>query len=329
MRDSYARFEANGIKLYAVSYDDQETLREFAGAQHIPYPLLSDVDSEVIKRYGILNTEVSRDDAFLYGIPFPGAYVTDESGRVLAKFFHDTYKKRDSPETLIDAALGQILLDEEAPRASGGSDDIRITAAIHGGKGSIRQGILRKLVVRFELGEGLHIYGEPVPQGMVATRVEVTGPPGFTTLDAELPPTETLHLEAMGVDLEVWSGTVDIAVPFYARGELASETRPLDADNIDIQVTVRYQACTAQECLLPRTETLTLSPAMDVIDVPRLGVHVGHGQRESDYDSMPAMRRLLWRKVKSNPLGLPKFIWKNLKLELQARKRLKQGNESD
>ena len=143
----------------------------------------------------------------------------------------------------------------------------------------------------FELGEGLHIYGEPVPQGMVATQVEVTGPPGFTTLEAELPPTETLHLEAMGVDLEVWSGTVDIAVPFYARGELASETRPLDAATIDIQVTVRYQACTDQQCLLPTTETFTLSPAMDVIDVPRLGVHVGHGQRESDYDSTPALRR--------------------------------------
>ncbi len=295
MRDSYPSFEAKGIKLYAVSYDDQETLREFAQAQNIPYPLLSDIDSEVIKRYGILNTEVSRDDAFLYGIPFPGAYVTDENGRVVAKFFHDTYKKRDSPETLIDAALGQITLDEAAPQVSGGSDEIRITAAIHGGKGSIRQGILRKLVVRFELGEGLHIYGEPVPQGMVATQVEVSGPPGFTTLDPELPPTETLQLEAMGVDLEVWSGTVDIAVPFYARGELASETRPLDADTIDIHVEVRYQACTDQECPLPRTETFTLSPAMDVIDVPRLGIHLGHGQRECDYDSVPAMRRLLWR----------------------------------
>ena len=150
MRDSYARFEAHGIKLYAVSYDDRQTLQEFAEAQDIPYPLLSDIDSEVIKRYGILNTEVSPDDAFLYGIPFPGTYVTDESGRVLAKFFHDTYKKRDSPETLIDAALGEIILDEAAPRVTGGSDDIRITAAIHGGKGSIRQGILRKLVVRFE-----------------------------------------------------------------------------------------------------------------------------------------------------------------------------------
>ena len=94
MRDSYAKFETHGVKLYAVSYDDQETLKEFAQTQNIPYPLLSDLDSAVIERYGILNTEVSKDDAFLYGIPFPGIYVVDESGKVVAKFFHDTYKKR-------------------------------------------------------------------------------------------------------------------------------------------------------------------------------------------------------------------------------------------
>ncbi len=327
MRDAFSKFVEHDIKLYAVSYDDQETLSEFAREQNIPYPLLSDIDSEVIRQYGILNTMVSKDDAFLYGIPFPGVYVTDEEGRVSAKFFHDTYKKRDSAESLIDAALGRISLDASAPSAVAATDDdIRITATMHGGKGSIRQGVLRKLVVRFELGEGLHIYGEPVPQGMVATNVEVVAPDGFITLEPELPPTETLHLEAMNVDLQVWSGTVDYVIPCYPVGELASETRPLDRDSIDIEVKVRYQACTDQECLLPRTDTLSLTLPMDVIDLPNLGMHAGHGQREGGYDSTPAMRRLLWRKFKTNPLGLPKLIWKSIKLERQARKRARQKN---
>ena len=323
MRDSHARFEAHGIKLYAVSYDDQQTLGEFADAQSIPYPLLSDIDSAVIRQYGILNTEVSRDDAFLYGIPFPGVYVTDEEGTVVAKFFHDTYKKRDSPETLIDAALGRIQIEDDAPQVSGGDDEIRITATIRGGSGSMRQGIIRKLVVRFELPQGMHIYGEPVPAGLTAAAVTVTGPPGLGTLPTEFPPTEPLHLHSMGVDLEVWSNTVDIVVPVYAKGELASETRPLDSDSIALDIQVRYQACNDNECLLPRTETFTLDLPMDVIDVPKLGPHRGHGQREGSYDSMPAMRRLIWRKLKENPLGLPRFMWKNLKLELAARRRQK------
>lgn len=326
MRDSFDKFEANDIKLYAVSYDDQETLREFAEAQSIPYPLLSDIDSATIKNYGILNTEVSSDDAFLYGIPFPGVYVTDEDGVVVAKFFHDTYKKRDSPEALIDAALGRIQIDEDAPQASGGEQDIRITAALRGGKGSIRQGIIRKLVVRFELAEGLHIYGEPVPPGLTATQVTVNGPAGLATLPTEFPATETLHLESMGVDLEVWSNTVDIVVPIYAKGELVSEVRPLDSDGIALDIKVRYQACNDSECLLPRTESLSLDVPMDVIDVPRLGIHTGHGQREGSYDSTPALRRLLKRKFKQNPLSFPRFIWKNIKLEWAARKRRKSGD---
>ena len=288
---------------------------------------MSDVESEVIRRYGILNTEISEDDAFLYGIPFPGVYVTDEDGLVTAKFFHDTYKKRDSADTLIDAALGHIEIADDAPSASGGDDEIKLTVAVHGGNASIRQGVIRKLVVRFELGEHLHIYGEPVPTGMVATSVTVSGPPGFRTMAPEFPPTKELHLASLGLDLHVYSGLVDIVVPFYADGELASETRPLDVDSVDIEVQVRYQACTNDECLLPRTESFTLNLSLDVVDTPSLGFHKGHGQREGAYDSTPAMRRLFLRKFKKNPLGLPKFIWKNIKLELAARRRARQSKE--
>ena len=323
MRDSHPSFAAEGIKLYAVSYDDQDTLKEFADGQGIPYPLLSDIDSRVIREYGILNTEVSKDDLFLYGIPFPGVYVCDEEGVVVSKFFHDSYKKRESPEALIDAALGRIQIDESAPRASGGEDAIRITAAIRGGRGSIRQGIIRHLVVRFQLADGLHIYGEPVPGGLVATAIKVKGPEGLHTLPAEYPATETLHLAALDVDLEVWSGEVDIVIPFYPTGELVSETRPLDADSATLDIEVRYQACNDQECLLPRTEHLSLELPLEVIDVPNLAVHTGHGQREGNYDSKPALRRLLWRKVKEHPLSVPKFLWKNIRMELAARRRVK------
>jgi len=323
LRDAFSKFEANDIKLYALSYDDQAALKQFAEQQDIPFPLLSDPESRVIREYRILNTEVSRDDFLIYGIPFPGVYVCDESGVVTAKFFHDTYKKRDSPEVLIDAALGKIVLDEEAPRADGGDKDIGISVSVRGGKGTVRQGLIRHLVVRFELADGLHIYGEPVPDGMVATSIEVSGPPGLITQDMRTPPAETLHLSSMGLDLPVWSGTVDLVVPFYAVGELVSETRPLDAENCDIEVIVRYQACDDDECRLPQTERFTLNLGMDVIDIPKISLHLGHGQREGNYDGKPALRRLLWRKFKANPIGPFRFMIKSMGLERQARRRAK------
>lgn len=275
----------------------------------------------MIRRYGILNDRIAPGEAMLHGIPYPGVYVTDEDGVVVAKFFHDTYKKRDSPELLIDAALGRIELADDTPRATGGEPSVRITAAVHGGRGTIRQGIRRQLVVRFELDAGLHIYGEPVPDGLVPTSVHVDGPPGLVVEAPICPPTEPLHLESLGVDLAVWSGVVDIVVPFYAVGELASEVRPLDVDAVTLDVTVRYQACNDETCLLPRTEKLSLRVPLDVIDVPNVALHTGHGQREAGYDGSPHLRRLMWRKVRAHPLAFLRFIGKSIGLELAARRR--------
>lgn len=300
-------------------------LRAFSEKQNVPYRLLSDVDSEVIRRFDILNDQVGRDDAFLEGIPYPGVYVTDEDGVVVAKFFHDTYKKRDSPELLIDAALGRRVLSEGAPSASGGDEEVRLSAQVHGGKGTIRQGIRRELVVRCELGEGVHVYGEPVPEGMVPTGVTLSGPPGLVFEAPIFPPTESLRLESMGMELPVWSGTFDIVVPFHAVGELASETRPLDAKTAEIEVEVCYQACNDAVCFPPKSEKLGLQLDLDVIDVPALSLHKGHGQREGNFAVAPHLLRLMFRKLRKNPLGMPRYFWKNYKLERAARRRLREG----
>lgn len=320
MRDAFAKFEAAGIKLYALSYDDQETLTEFAEKQGVQYTLLSDTDSRVIKQYGLLNEQLSKKDAFLYGIPYPGVYVCDENGTVVSKFFHDSYKKRESPEMLIDAALGRITIDETAPQAVSSDDGIRITAALHGGNGSFRQGIVRQLVTTFELPDGLHIYGEPVPQGLTATEIRVEGPDGLVTLPIEAPPTAPLHLEALGIDLNVWSGTVTLAIPLYPVGELVSECRPIDEREVELSVHVTFQACTNETCLLPQTRSLTLRVALEEVDVPNLPIHTGHGQREGSYDSTPAMKRLIWRKIRKNPLRLLQFIWNRKRMERRSKR---------
>ncbi len=296
-------------------------MSEFAEKQQIPYPLLSDVHSDVIRRYDILNTEIAPGEIPVYGIPFPGTYVTDEDGVVVAKFFHDSYKKRDSPEILIDAALGNIQLDESAPQATRGDQEVRVTAAVRGGKGTIRQGIVRHLVVRFEMGTGLHVYGEPVPEGMLPVRIEVASIPGLVFMQEIRPPSEALRLSEMGLELQVWSGTADFILPFYPTGELASEVRPLDMDSVNLEVSVRFQACDDHTCLLPRTENFSLEVPLDVIDVPALGLHMGHGQREATYSSMPHARRLFARKIRESPLGAIRFVAKLLGMQIRARSR--------
>ncbi|MFT5444407.1 MAG: hypothetical protein ACI8W3_003462 [Myxococcota bacterium] len=319
MRDAFSKFQDAGIELYAISYDDEEVLREFSEKQNIPYRLLSDIDSEVITRYGILNDQIGRAGAFLEGIPYPGVYVTDEDGIVVAKFFHDTYKKRDSPEQLIDAALGRLVISDDEPCVTGGDEEVQISAFIHGGKGTIRQGIFRQIVLRCELGEGIHIYGQPVPEGMIPTTISVSAPAGLIVQDPVFPPTETLRLESMNMELPVWSGTIDIVVPFYPVGELVSEIRPLDMESAPLEVSIRYQACNDDVCFPPKTEKFAFDLELDVIDIPKVGMHLGHGQREAAYNGTPHLRRLILRKSLKNPLGIPRIILKSIKLELAAR----------
>lgn len=267
LQEALPKFKAAGLKLYVVSYDSAVALAEFAKHHKITYPLLSDEGSKVIDRYGIRNHFVTKDQVPYYGIPFPGTYLVDEQGLVEAKFFHRNLAQRESADSILDSALGKILLGENEPTAEAGTDAIRITAAYHGGGGKLRQGFVRDIVVRFDLKAGVHIYSDPVPNGMVATKIRVSGPPGLHVEEMVSAPTHSLERPGLKEELRVWSGQVDFKIPVWVDDRIASltsETR----DKVDIQIEIAYQSCDKQSCHIPRKETLTLT-------VP-VAPHLGH-----------------------------------------------------
>ena len=111
-------------------------------------------------------------------------------------------------------------------------------------------------------------------------------------------------------------------------GELASEVRPLDRDSVRLEVRVRYQVCDDEVCHLPRTEVFELELPLDVIDVPKIPLHAGHGQREGRYDGRRSLRRLMLRKLREHPLGFLRFIGKTFRLEREARARARAGTDA-
>ena len=80
-----------------VSYDSTDILSRFARRSKITFPLLSDVGSKVIDAYGIRN-EARRD-----GLPHPGTIIVGTDGKVVAKLFHEGYRKRHLSEEIIAA----------------------------------------------------------------------------------------------------------------------------------------------------------------------------------------------------------------------------------
>ncbi|MAE94639.1 MAG: peroxiredoxin [Deltaproteobacteria bacterium] len=295
LQEALPKFEAAGIKLYAISYDTSEELAEFAQHHGITYPLLSDKGSKVIRKLGIQNHHVTKEQVPYYGIPFPGTYLLDESGAVAEKFFSRSLAAREAAESVIDSALGEILLGEEEPTGTGGDDDIRISATYHGGGGTLKAAVRRQIVVRFELAPGLHIYDEPVPQGMVATRIRVEGPEGLHTGDVSKPTPHPLKLPGLDQPLSVWDGRVDFAIPVWADDRVVGLMDEVPEDAVEIDVHVDYQACR-----IPQSETLSLRVPV----APYLG-HDLPGQLAGAVMTTMDTRKLIMRKVRRGLLRSP------------------------
>ena len=103
----------------AISYDPPETLKAFTDRFGITYPLLSDVGSPTIRRFGILNTVAeeavgpNKDDPDvaadvlkyvsevgaserMVGIAYPGTFMLDPDGTVTSRHFEVSYIERNT-----------------------------------------------------------------------------------------------------------------------------------------------------------------------------------------------------------------------------------------
>ena len=249
LQDHKAEFDAAGIKLFAISYDSVEALGTFAERYGIEYPILSDVDSKVIREFGILNTLVRPDETESYGIPFPGSYLVGANGKVITKFFNQQYQARETAPAMMHAGFGLPI----APsllchgQASGG-DGIHISAdlltkTLHPQQRSL-------IYVTLDLAEGLHVYGEPASDGFLPTKVEVTGTEGLTFGEPQFPETKLLRIQEIDEEFNTYDGNLQIVIP------VVSNIR--EARSASITLEVSFQACTDAMCYIPRTETITL-----------------------------------------------------------------------
>ena len=74
LQNAKQRFEAQGLKLAAISYDSVEILKSFADRQKIEFPMLSDSDSQVIRAYGVLNEQAT---GMTKDMALPGYFFID------------------------------------------------------------------------------------------------------------------------------------------------------------------------------------------------------------------------------------------------------------
>jgi hypothetical protein len=242
-----AEFDAAGIAVFAVSYDPVEEQRAFADEFGITFPLLADPDHAVIEATGILNTLVQPDEG-VYGIPFPGTYVLRTDGSVEEKLFFQHYRSRSSASSVLREGFGLDFEVENHPRAEAEGEGVRVSATLGGESMVLMETSM--LYVDLDLDEGLHVYGQPIPEGYIPTEVTVEAPEGITVGEPRYPSTVSFHVEGIDADFQTFEGETRVAVMIQRTEN--------DLESISIDVTVRFQACNERECYLPQTKTLHL-----------------------------------------------------------------------
>ena len=236
------------------------------------FALLSDVDSAVIRDFGILNTLISPEDPeeaagmSFYGVPFPGVYVTDEHGVVTEKFFHRHFATRESAGAIRDSALGEILSRHEAPAIELSTDQVQISAFLS--DPALRFETQSTVYVRFELEDGLHMYGRPLPEGYIASEATIPDTTGLRVGNERYPATHPRAFPELGVTLSVYEGIVDVAIPVTPNAELFNPANRDQPEELEIPVSVLFQACSETICYTPRIQQLSLTVPVEPLVRP-------------------------------------------------------------
>ncbi len=74
IRDQYSDFEEYGIIVLGISVDSKDEIKEFVQDNNLNFPLLSDVEKEVAKKYDVLNN---------IGIASRVTFIVDKEGKIV------------------------------------------------------------------------------------------------------------------------------------------------------------------------------------------------------------------------------------------------------
>lgn len=243
-----------------------EVLRGFADTHGITYSLLSDEGSQAMRDLGVLNEHVYEQHAAYgipkqdrhWGVPYPGVFLLDEQGRVVQKRFQQSYRERETGVGLLEQGFG-VHSSLHGPEAVAHTTGVKVRAYLDTESYRFFQRLW--LTIELTIAPGLHVYGQPIPAGYIPLSVEVAPLNGMVVGEATWPAPHPYRIEGLDEAFFAYEGQVKGALPV---------TLTEEGDDQTLQVTVRYQACSATDCFVPHTVSLELPvKAADHVERPR------------------------------------------------------------
>ena len=270
---------AAGYRPYTISNDTVERLADFAGRNGITYSLLSDEDSAVIRRFGIMNTLIKPGEGKhmrWYGIPYPGTYIADRSGLIVRKEFHQHHARRASGRTLLHLATGVVPeVDVEAVDVGAAVEGsvVNLDAALL--DPTLRLEVLSTIVCRIRVGDGFHLYADGAPDAFMPATLTVEGA-GIRSGTPTWPEPHRLDMPTMGGNaVPVWEGDVTVTITVTATSELIRLGHGLDVPEAVIDLTLHFQACNDDTCMMPdRVQTHLAVPLATLVEPEGIKTYV-------------------------------------------------------
>jgi len=282
-----AELRDRGYGIAVISYDPQAAIEAFSEQQNISFPLLSDVGSETIRRYGILNPvpewalgENSDDPAVqadvatyvsvvnpserMLGIAFPGTFMLDADGRVTSRYFEDFYIERNTVSSIV-MRLGEGRDPVRAVKLSTPQLDLTTYAS----ESTIAAGNRFALMLSVEPHEGMHVYA-PGADDYRIVGLSVEPQPYVTPLPLSYPPSESYYFEPFDETVPVYEQPFELVQELILEGTLEAQQAMRDQESITVNGAFQYQACSATICYPPQSVDLSWTiPLRPLVFGPR------------------------------------------------------------
>ena len=253
LQSRYADITRQGLALIAISYDAPETLKKFADARGITFPLISDQGSAIIKRYALLNDTVDPKSR-TYGIPHPGTFIVDRKGVVRSRFFEDAYQERYTAATIL-STLGA----GGTQTATADTRHLSMTASISDAIAA--PGERLAITVAVTPKSGMHLYA-PGKHDYQVVRLTVDPQPWLRLQATEYPPSQVYYFKPLDERVAVFMQ------PFRLRRDVTilatPEMQKLLAAQPSITITgaLEYQACDDKVCFNPTRVPISFTVTM-------------------------------------------------------------------
>ena len=241
--------EKQGIGLAAISYDPPATLKAFADARGITFPLLSDRGSAVIREYGLLNAAATGRDA---GIPHPGTFLLDARGAVVARAFEEKYQERTTAASLVGATTG-----------GGRSETAHMVITPSVSDQTVAPGTRFSLLVDVAPKPRMHVYS-PDQTTYIPVALTIDAGDAVNVHAPKFPPSERYLFTPLNEEQRVYSRPFRIVQEVTVALTPAMRQRARTAGaTLTLAGSLKYQACDDRVCYAPVTVPLTWMVALE------------------------------------------------------------------